>query len=285
MKIPKLLLMPLGTGGEVPERLRGALIVAKRLQAHLRVLHTNFDPESLVPNELVLISAKALKGLHVAFDQHAEEETKRLKELFNNACKELSIPVSADMQQAGPSASWLEVQGLRSGLVAHYGKLADLTVLARPPEGRPTATFEAAVLETGRPVLVIPRSVEAFPLDNAMVAWNCTAESSSSLIHALPLLEYAKNVTVVSTDRCAGCQPEPHQVAEYLAAQGIVATSEVLATGHAYKGEALLDRARELQSDLVVMGAYSKKRLQGSVFGGVTQYMLARADMPLFLCH
>ena len=285
MNGPKILLMPLGTGGEAQERLHGALIVANRFKAHLRVLHTSISPQTIVPQEVFVMSGKALQGLHNAFDQHMGVETKRLKALFATACQTHSVPVVDDMTHPGPSASWFEVQGLRSALVAQYGKVADLIVLARPPEGRPTATFEAAVLETGRPLLLIPRILSQFPLDTVMVAWNCTVEASRSLAHALPLLQEAKRVVVISTSSCTERQPGPQLICDYLTTHGVVATAEILQTEKVYKGQQLLAKARDHGSNLVVMGAYSKKRLQESVFGGVTQYMLAHADMPLFLSH
>ncbi len=285
MNGPKILLMPLGTGGEAEERLKGALIVANRLQAHLRVLHTSISPQAIVPQEVIVMSRKALEGLHDAFDQHVGAETQRLQGLFSDACEALSVPAVEEITHPGPSASWLEAQGLRSGLVARYGKVADLIILATPPEGRPTATFEAAVLETGRPLLLVPRTLKAFPLESVMVAWNCTAEASRSLAHALPLVQQAKRVVVVTTSKSADRQPGPETVCDYLGAHGINASAEILKTGKKYKGEALLAKARDLGSDLVVMGAYSKKRLQESVFGGATQYMLANAEMPLFFSH
>ncbi|MCP5036839.1 MAG: universal stress protein, partial [Rhodobacteraceae bacterium] len=55
----KILLMPLGTGGEAQERLHGALVVANRLKAHLRVLHTRISPQTIIPDEVMVLSRKA----------------------------------------------------------------------------------------------------------------------------------------------------------------------------------------------------------------------------------
>ena len=51
MDEPRILLMPLGTGEDAVERMRGALAVAITLGAHLRVLHSNLDPRALLPEE------------------------------------------------------------------------------------------------------------------------------------------------------------------------------------------------------------------------------------------
>ena len=281
----KVLMMPLGMGSEAEARLSGGLLVAKRLGAHFRVLHLSISPQTIIPEEVFVMSHKALGDLYSAFDQHVGSDTQRAKKLFLSVCNKHSVPVVDDLAHPGPSASWLELQGLRSGLVARYGKAADLVVMARPPEGRPTATFEAAILETGRPLLLIPRVLKEFPLDTVTVAWNCTPEASRSLAHAMPLLREAKRAVVISTDRIAGQEPGPKAICDYLAAHGITATAEILQIQNLDKGQALLEKAREHGSNLVVMGAYSKKRIRESVFGGVTHYMLAHADIPFFLSH
>jgi len=281
----KSLLMPLGAGGEVEERLKGGLLVARELQAHLRVLHTNIDPKILLPQEVFVMSPAALKGLKDALDKHAGVETDRLKALLESICAVQGVPLLDAPDAQNPSASWLQKSGLRSALVAQYGKLADLIVMARPPEGKSTASFESAVLETGRPVLLIPRKLESFSLQTVVIGWNCTVEASRSIGSALPVLKRASNVVVATTVRAAGKQPGSQDVCEYLAVHGVSARAEVLPASKKYKGEALLQCGHDLGANMLVMGAFSKKRLQESVFGGVTQHMLARADIPLFLSH
>ncbi|MFK8029068.1 MAG: universal stress protein [Gammaproteobacteria bacterium] len=39
----------------------------------------------------------------------------------------------------------------------------------------------------------------------------------------------------------------------------------------------------ETNSDLLVMGAYSRSRLRQRIFGGVTEYMLTRASIPVLM--
>ncbi len=47
----------------------------------------------------------------------------------------------------------------------------------------------------------------------------------------------------------------------------------------------LVDAARAMDSDLIVMGAYSHSRLQEYVFGGVTKEMLETLARPVFMAH
>ena len=283
MNGPKVLLMPLGMGGEVRERIHGGLCVAKRFDAHLRVLHISVSPQSIIPQEVFLMSREALGGMYDAFDRHVGLDTERVKKLFLEVCERESIPVVDGMDHPGPSASWGELQGLRSGLVARHGKVADWVVVAVPPERRPTGTYEAAVLETGRPLLVIPRTMERFSPDTVLVAWNGTTETSRSLAHSLPILRQAKRVVVAYVSHGEAVQPSPQMVCEYLAAHGIAGESAIVAPGTMSSAQVLVEEIAHYGADLVVMGAYDRKRLGEQAFGSVTNHMFAHAAVPLLL--
>ena len=283
MNGPKVLLMPLGMGGEVQERIHGGLCVAKRFDAQLRVLHISVSPRSIIPEEVFLMSREALGGMYDAFDRHVGLDTQRVKKLFLEVCAKESVPVVDGMNYPGPSASWAELQGLRSGLVARHGKVADWVVVAVPPERRPTGTYEAAVLETGRPLLVIPRTMERFSPDTVLVAWNGTTEASRSLAHSLPILRLARRIVVASVGHGEELQPSPQEVCEYLAAHGIGAESAVAAPGTMSSGQVLAEKIAHYGADLAVMGAYDRKRLGEQAFGSVTNHMFAHAAVPLFL--
>ena len=283
MNGPKVLLMPLGMGGEVQERIFGALCVAKRFDAQLRVLHISVSPRSIIPEEVFLMSREALGGLYSAFDRHVGLDTRRVRELFLEVCERESIPVVDGMNHSGPSASWSEVHGLRSGIVARYGKAADWVVMAVPPEKRPTGTYGAAVLETGRPLLVIPRTMARFSPDTVLVAWNGTTEASRSLAHSLPILRQARRVVVAAVGQGDELQPSPQMVCEYLAAHGIDAKATVAAPGSRSTGEVLVEKIAHDGVDLAVMGAYDRTRLGEPAFGSVTSHMFAHAEVPLFL--
>ncbi len=115
MNGPKVLLMPLGMGGEVQERIHGGLCVAKRFDAQLRVLHISVSPQSIIPEEVFLMSREALGGMYTAFDRHVGLDTQRVKKLFLEVCAKESVPVVDGMNHPGPSASWAELQGCEAG--------------------------------------------------------------------------------------------------------------------------------------------------------------------------
>ena len=50
-------------------------------------------------------------------------------------------------------------------------------------------------------------------------------------------------------------------------------------------GAAILAQARELGADLLVKGAYTQSRIRQMIFGGPTQHILERADVPVLMAH
>jgi nucleotide-binding universal stress UspA family protein len=282
----KILMMFLGTGGEVDERMKGSLRVAQKLNAHLKVIHTQMDPNSLLPDDLSIPSVARSKLTRVMDDVTADESSK-LKKKFKALCEELEVPFheNHEFSAAEVGASWMQVQGLRSNLVGSYGKLADWIIMAKPPEGKVTASFEAAVLETGRPVLIIPRDYEDPHFDRILLGWNYRAEAVRAMSTALPLMQAAKNVKVVTSTDYQGFQPPMSQVVEYLALHGIDAESSVIECPAKQAGKVLLKQCKDDNVDLIVIGAYSKRRIRDLLFGDVTRYLLRKSTLPILMVH
>ncbi len=286
MNTPKILMMFLGTGDQVDERLHGSLLVAKKLNAHLRVVHTQMDSNSLLPDDLSIPVAARKKFTQMMLDV-TSSETQDLREKFKLYCKELDVDFLEEgkIQPQGCSAAWIPIQGLRSTIVGSYGKLADWIIMARPPEGLVTASFEAAVLETGRPVLIIPRQYELPSFDNILVGWNYRAEAVKAMAAAMPLMHSAKSIRVITSSNFKGYHPPIELVSEYLSMHGIDSKSSMIECNPNNAGKELLKQCSENNIDLIVIGAYSKRRIRDLLFGDVTRYLLRKSPIPILMVH
>ncbi len=286
MNTPKILMMFLGTGDQVDERLHGSLLVAKKLNAHLRVVHTQMDSNSLLPDDLSIPVAARKKFTQMMLDV-TSSETQDLREKFKLYCKELDVDFLEEgkIPPQGCSAAWIPIQGLRSTIVGSYGKLADWIIMARPPEGLVTASFEAAVLETGRPVLIIPRQYELPSFDNILVGWNYRAEAVKAMAAAMPLMHSAKSIRVITSSNFKGYHPPIELVSEYLSMHGIDSKSSMIECNPNNAGKELLKQCSENNINLIVIGAYSKRRIRDLLFGDVTRYLLRKSPIPILMVH
>jgi nucleotide-binding universal stress UspA family protein len=166
------------------------------------------------------------------------------------------------------------------------GGRADFIVLKRPWPRDPKPdrqAIHAALFKTGRPVLVVPPERATVPFGRRVaIAWRQDERTTKTVLAALRWLGHAE------IDLLAGARegtPQP-RLPEILNEHGITAKLHVLPiTGQKLFGEVLLAKAHALGSDMLVMGAFARHPVRSLILGGVTRYMLARADLPVFMRH
>jgi nucleotide-binding universal stress UspA family protein len=126
----------------------------------------------------------------------------------------------------------------------------------------------------------------AFPRRVA-IAWKNTAEASRAVTAAMPLLEQAERLIVITVRE--GPQDHHAASAEAVASQlrwhGRAAEVRVIDAADRYVPDVLLEGARAAGADLLVMGAYSRSRLRETVFGGVTAHVLKGVELPALMAH
>jgi nucleotide-binding universal stress UspA family protein len=174
-----------------------------------------------------------------------------------------------------------------------HARYADLLIIGQPdPEqkGMAWSTSEHVVLDAGRPVLVIPYTGECSTFaKRVLVAWNASREATRALTDALPLLQTANQVDVVTVN----AQPEQSghgeqpgaDIALFLARHGVRANVHPTYGEDIAVGEWLLSRAADLGSDLIVMGAYGHSRVREMVLGGATRTLLRSMTVPVLMSH
>ena len=181
-------------------------------------------------------------------------------------------------------AEWIETHGDIATEVARHGQAVELLITAAQtsPQDRSGAALHAALLDTGRPVLVMPDKPGATIGRRVAVAWHDDAPATHAVLAALPFLAAAERVWVLQgTRRGADAPPVPALLAEHR----VAAEPHAVAIGHGDVGQALLDEARRLGADLMVMGAYAHRRFIEALLGGVTRSVLHATDLPLLMRH
>lgn len=187
--------------------------------------------------------------------------------------------------QSQPGAVWLERVGSPDKVISIMGPVSDMLIVSRPSsKGKLAQMFlQAALLNTSRPVLVLPASGKATIGTRVSIAWNQSTEAAQAVTAAMPLLTLADEVTIIASGTEDRAGPKSSHLATYLRYWG-VKSKRVRASGKNDE-QALLTAYRDADSDLLVMGAYSRSRLRQRIFGGVTEFMLQRANIPVLMLH
>lgn len=175
------------------------------------------------------------------------------------------------------------------GQRARHADISIVTRLTVDDRGSGHTVLEAVMFDSGRPVVVVPPGWKPGPIGkNVLVAWKPTREATRAVADADEFLMQAQNVSVVTVDakpsRGYGEQPGA-DITAHLAFRGAkVKLFNVDSTGRS-ETRAILDQARAVGADLIVMGGYGRTRLSEMIFGGVTREILKTAEVPVFMSH
>lgn len=174
---------------------------------------------------------------------------------------------------------------------------ANLLVMATPggrPADMPAGAhwFARLLMQSGRPVLVLPPSarLHAAP-SRALVCYRATPQATRALHEAIHTLPGACSVHLVSVLGSSGSRADASNAASLAAAadhvrrHGRHATFEIVDSQGGPPEDAVLQKAREVAADVIVMGAYGHARYAELVFGGTTQALLWRSGTALFMAH
>lgn len=266
--------------------LHAAVSLGRRFGSHITALHVRAD-----------LSAVAPLGVEEMISQAEAQAARRAdaaKEEFDRQCLQLRLqvvdaarPQAAPAAAAMPSARWLQAAGREEELVAWYGRFADLLILPRPgteATGLPPATLDAALLATGRPLLLVPPGTEAFG-QHIAIGWNGSVEAARSVGAALPLLQKAETVDVLVVQEGHAGPPGQAELIEYLTWHGVQGHLRQVDTSAFEAGDTLLAEVERRGLDLLIMGAYTHSRWREAVLGGVTRHVIHHATLPVLLSH
>lgn len=265
-------------------RLDYALRLAAREEAHLAGVYTI----DLVPQLSQL--ARAYPGrvehyeIFIETRRAAFDQAKRVEAQFRDA-----------LRRQGIEGEWRLVEGAPAERMTAHARYVDLAVVGQidPAQGSVSDEDripEELLLASGRPLLIVPFAGQFETVgENIVVAWKATAEAARAVAAALPLLERAKKVTVLTVNPDRDVDAEPGlpvaDIALHLARHGVRAEAATITTDDVTTGDALLNHTTDCGADLLVMGGYGHSRARETLFGGVTRQILRQMIVPVVMAH
>jgi len=175
-----------------------------------------------------------------------------------------------------------------SDTFVEYARLRDLTIVS-VPESYDQWYAEAVIFGSGKPTLVLPERprTTSFELNTVVVAWDYSCTAARAIADAMPVLEKAKRVRVVTVfnEKALGTRHSAEEVAKNLSRHGVDVTLDEVDAAARPIGQVLASHAASCGADVLVMGAYGHSRLREFILGGATRSLLARPPLPILFSH
>ena len=278
----KTILVPMANPDAMQSALETALLLGRRNNGYI-------EGFSLRWPIIEFAGVDIMGGLPLdRFAQDNAEEEKKARQIFEAFMQKHDVPRSVGTTES-LSFGWMDDAPEGESFIGSYGRVFDVIVMRRrdaksgPLHDR---AIESGLFESGRPVLLSPPSPPQQIATNILIAWNCSTEQARAIAFAVPLLQRADRVTVLTVIGGTGVPgPSAEQLIRYLQRNGVVAEPMKVELDGRTTGEAILAAAQSVGCDLLIKGAYTQSRLRQMIFGGATQHVMANAALPVLLAN
>lgn len=267
----KKILVPVLEGTTELAALKAALALACRYNAHVDALHIDDGP----------LSASA------------REAARHVCDRFLAAAAAYGVPMREGYQDpSSVSASWREVVVRFPEEIGFAAHDADLVVFAADRidlNNRLGRILQATLLDSGRPVLIVPGGTAAPFGRRVAIAWNGDREARHAVDGALPLLGRADAVLVLCDPAILGDAAKSQVLQACLARHNLRAEIVPLEVRDRQTPQALVDQAKALGADVLVMGAHPVPGralpfpVALGVTGAVTRHVFDHVEIPMLM--
>lgn len=268
--------------------LASAFAAAEPFAAHVVGLFVRPDPAEAMP-----FFGEGVSGAM------AQEVVDTAREAAGKASQDARTAMIAAAKQAGAivtdgpekrdtiSISFREVQGNFADRVTQASRLSDVVVFGPLKQSEwpgQAEAFEAALLETGRPVILSGQKPPRNFARRIAIGWDGSGACARALLAAMPYLARAETIELLSIRKpgteCESCE----EARDYLSLHGLACGERIIDAGARSIGAVLLESASQ-NSDLLVLGGYGHKSLLQLFSGGVTKHVVTHSELPLLLVH
>jgi nucleotide-binding universal stress UspA family protein len=203
---------------------------------------------------------------------------------------ELETEFRASVEKRATAVEWRSARSLPVPYMLQQARAADILVIGARPETLvdPSAAPDPSdlLMQAGRPLIVVPPTVEWLDLRSILVAWKDVREARRAVFDALPILAAATEVTIAEIPeqdgRHADALSHVGDVAAWLRGHGIAVNTVVPEKAGSVTGQ-LENIAANVGAGAVIAGAYGHSRFREWVLSGVTRHLATESRRCAFL--
>jgi len=269
----KTILIPIGNDEDVTARINSSIIIGEKFKSHINALHvvpTLKSLEQLTP--YAYYSYDLYTHIWETQKQKSAEQKKNFLDIMKNKYKNFE---------------WTDEEGDFMRTFKIKARSCNLTIISQGEDTYSDIMGSMArfMMESTLPVLAVPANGITGKIgNNILIAWDASAESARAVHDAMPFMQKAKKVTVLSISEDRKHYSPTADICEMLKRNGV--NAEGIDEGEHYDRAArILELSKEWDIDLIVAGAWGHKRLLEVIFGGVTKTLYTNQEIPIFFSH
>ena len=271
----KSILLPVDQSEQMPSALETSWLLASELDATVEgVAVRPAFAEIVAPDPIVAVTIPPA-------DWNETEFCRGVRQTFDGFAT--AHPAG---QGSGARFRWRGGSAIEDSTLGSLARVYDVTVLSRPgTRGSRMSALEAALFDSGHPVLMAPPLPPRSFGENVVIHWNASTETARAILFALPILRRAKRVLLLGIEGHIVPGPSAKDALAHLEINGITASEKTVVPRSGRQGEAILAEARAQGADLLIKGAYTQSRLRQMIFGGATSHIMQHARLPVLMAH
>jgi nucleotide-binding universal stress UspA family protein len=281
----KTILVPVRGDGMVATVLAHAAELAKTHDAQVNVVHCRAQAKDLMPQGIPL-NDFARKVMIEQASELANRQEDHLRGILHCLARDFGLSEDASAKDTA-TCTFLEEHGRMADVVKHAGRLSDLIVLPKPQRERNLgqSSLKAALYGAGRPVLICPGQLEPDETfgQHVAVGWNGSLPAARAVASSLDIVHKAKRVSVLTGGKVQAHGPDVDELVAYYAQRGVPA--EVVRFEGKDPAAGLLEACKNIGASLLIIGAYSHSHETEMLFGGNTERIIDKTDMPILMAH
>jgi len=262
---------------DLSRNMKFAIGLATQYDAHLRGLILTYTPP------FIFDPTGQYEPLMIELEEAQIERQKKIQRVFDT-----------EVKLSGLSFDSMGIQVNNTDEIADFTRASDLVILGQcnPDDNDrsiPSQSFAQHLLtKLGRPLLLLPGTGNLpSSIDRIMIAWDGSKESGRAITDAMPFLQNAKSVKLLTIiNHVSGQKYLPNvDIASYLARHEVKIEIDEQECPIKEPSTWLLANASKYGANLLVMGGYGHSRLSELIMGGMTQSIFADITLPTLMSH
>lgn len=286
----RIIMVPVADRPECAAALESAFSLADRLHANINACHIRphrYSSVKLSAEANFRLPGKELPELSASDKKAAAASSAAAQALVRKLAAAQGLTFQKKLTgKSERCLIWSEQVGHVENLMPVIGPFADLIVVSRPKRASSHIArlfMEQALLYSSRPVLILPQARRLKLGRRIVIGWDQTQNAMRSVVAALPILQAAEEVSILTSGVGKPQGLKAGQLVNYLKTWGIPASSKRTRQTHSDEVADLDEHIEAANADLLIMGSYSRHRFRERLFGGVTEHYLNKSTVPVLM--